>query len=330
MLGLREAGQSSFPLLRSFTLLSIGTAFLQCVPIANGFQTDESGGPGHFRATADLVLLDVSAQNSEGRYIKDLVPKNFSIFADGKGQPITYFANADSAAAIGLVVDNSGSMRTKRVGVNAAGVTFAGISNPHDEFFVINFNDRVIRGLPPSVPFTDNIQLLRSALYQANPVGQTALYDSILYALHHITYSSLERKTLIVVSDGRDTCSRLTKRELLDKIAASRTTIYTIGFADDENSDLDRRFLQKMSRVSGGQFFALRDLAGIAPTLHAISQEIRSRYTLGFTPTGVIDSRRVHELRVVARQDSTLLKTHGRRAYSSDVSENNIRERSSP
>ena len=117
----------------------------------------------------DLVLLDVSVKNPQGGFVVGLEKSNFQVFEDGHPRKITQFASVDTPVTVGLVVDNSGSMRRKRPEVVTAGLGFAKSSNPQDEFFVINFNDSVVRGLPPLLPFTDDLQILRAGLYYGKP-----------------------------------------------------------------------------------------------------------------------------------------------------------------
>src|SRR5690348_9843721 len=97
----------------------------------------------------DLVLLDVSVKDPRGEYVTDLNKSNFHIYEDGRQRNITQFDSIDTPVTIGLVVDNSASMRLKRSEVILAGLAFAKQSNPKDEFFVVNFNNSVVRGLPP-------------------------------------------------------------------------------------------------------------------------------------------------------------------------------------
>ena len=142
---------------------------------------------------------------------------------------ITEFSGADAPVSVGLVVDDSGSMRSKKAEVVVAGLAFAKESNPKDEFFVVNFNNYVVNGLGPHLPFTDNLQKLRAALYYGTPMGQTALYDAVAHALAHLERSHHEARTLIVVSDGGDNVSKTTLPEVLNLIQASRATVYTVG-----------------------------------------------------------------------------------------------------
>jgi len=150
----------------------------------------------------DLVLLDVGVRNPHGGFVSGLKKSSFQVFEDGRPREITHFASVDEPVTVGLVVDNSGSMRNKRPEVITAGLAFAKSSNPLDEFFVVNFNDSVVRGLPPALAFTDNLQILRAGLYYGQPSGQTALYDAVAYSLRHLEFGHRDKRTLIVVSDG--------------------------------------------------------------------------------------------------------------------------------
>ena len=109
---------------------------------------------GEFRISTDvdLVLLDVSVKQAKGGYVSGLTKDNFQIHENGAPQKITEFASADIPVAVGLVFDDSGSMRSKRPDVITAGLVFIPASNPKDQIYVVNFNDKVRRGLPETVP----------------------------------------------------------------------------------------------------------------------------------------------------------------------------------
>ena len=163
----------------------------------------------------NLVVLDVSVKDPRDGYVSGLHKEDFRVFEDRNPRAITQFGNEDLPVTVGLVVDNSGSMLRKRPEVITAGLAFAKESNPRDEFFVINFNNSVVRGLPERTLFTDDLNALRAALYYGQPQGQTALYDAVAYALKHLELRHQERRALIVVSDGGDNVSRTPLGELL-------------------------------------------------------------------------------------------------------------------
>jgi VWFA-related protein len=263
----------------------------------------------------DLVLLDVSVKNPHGGYVTGLDQTNFHVAEDGLARPITHFTSVDTPVTVGLVVDNSGSMRRKRSEVILAGLAFAKESNPQDEFFVVNFNNSVARGLPPSLPFTDDLQLLRAALYYGEPVGQTALYDAIAYALHHLERGHRDKRTLIVVSDGGDNVSQMSLAGLMPLIEASRATIYTVGLLDPEDRDLNPSVLRKLAGVSGGEYFQPQELNDVIPVFHKISKDIRNRYSIGYVPDETTNKRQVRSVKVSAQNNGQKLIVRTRTTY---------------
>lgn len=263
----------------------------------------------------NLVLLDVCVKDSRGGYVTGLTKDDFRVFEDARPQKITEFGSVDTPVTVGLVVDNSGSMRLKRPQVVLAGLAFAKESNPQDEFFVVNFNNRVLRGLPDRIAFTDNLQLLRAALYYGEPMGQTALYDAIAYSLKHLELSRQDKRTLVVVSDGGDNVSRTSSRELTTLIEASRTTIYTVGLFDPEDADCKPTILRKLAKVSGGESFEPARLEDVITVLHKISADIRSRYSIGYVPADLNTKRPLRSVRVIAAKDHRKLIVRTRTAY---------------
>ncbi len=264
----------------------------------------------------DLVLLDVLVKRPHGGYVTGLTKDHFRVYEDGSLREITHFAQVDTPVTVGLVVDNSGSMRSKRPQVILAGLAFARQSNSQDQFFVVNFNNNVTRGLPFDLAFTDNMQLLRRALDYGEPVGQTALYDAVAYALKHLELGRFEKRTLIVVSDGGDNVSTTAFPELMTLIESSRATIYTVGLLDPNDRDLNPSVLKKMAAVSGGEFFQPPEQSQIVPVFDRISKEIRSRYSIGYVPDETTDKRVIRGIRVRAEDKGVKLAIRTRTTYS--------------
>jgi VWFA-related protein len=269
----------------------------------------------------NLVLLDVSVRDRSGHYAAGLGSSNFQVFEDGKEQKISHFSNVDAPVTVGLIVDNSGSMRARRPGVILAGLGFAKESNPQDEFFVVIFNDSVVHGLGPAMPFTDNLQTLRNALNFGEPRGRTALYDAVSYGLRHLELGHQEKRTLIVVSDGGDNVSQTPLEQLMLQIEASRATIYTVGLFDAENQDLNPRVLRKLTAVSGGEYFEPRALDEIVPVFNKISRDIRSRYSIAYVPKGAPKVGEVRSIKVMAQQNGHKLRVRTRTSYTTGPQE---------
>jgi Ca-activated chloride channel family protein len=267
-----------------------------------GVPTDRSRDSGDVIISTDveLVMLDVSVKDVKGGYIAGIGKENFQVFEDNKPQPIKYFSHSDIPVTIGLVVDNSGSMRSKRPAVITAALALVEASNPGDEIFVVNFNDRVRPGLPSGVLFSDDIQTLRKALWFGDSVGRTKLYDAIDYSLHYLDKGRMDKKTLVVVSDGGDNASILRRNQIRRRVQESRATLYAIDIFDEDNPDNNSDVLKKLALVSGGEYSELREIPDIVTVCKRIAKDIRNRYTIAYVPSHRGMPRSVHLVRVTA------------------------------
>lgn len=260
---------------------------LVAVPVLNA--RPQHDRPFTITSTVQRVVLDVSVKNSDGGYVTGLDKTHFRVFENGRPQPILSFNSVDTPVTVGLILDDSGSMRAKRPAVITAGLAFAKESNRQDQFFVVNFNNYVSAGLPPGVAFSDDLQQLRSALYMGRAEGQTALYDAIVFGLQHLTKATNPKRTLIVVSDGGDNISKATESETLDLMRASQVTVYTVGLFGEEDPDRNPGVLRKMSHLSGGEYFNPPLLSDVIPVFHKIAKDIRNRYTIVYAPDPKLD-----------------------------------------
>jgi Ca-activated chloride channel homolog len=248
--------------------------------------------------TSRLVLLDVSVKDSAGGFVSGLKKENFKVFEDSKPEEITQFADADIPVTIGLIVDESGSMRPKRPEVITAALAFIQASNSQDEMFVLNFNEKVHRGLPDTLLFTDDIKKLREALWSGAPEGRTALYDAILAGLRQLDMGRRDKKTLIVISDGGDNISTATQNEVVKQVEESVATVYTIGVFDQDDPDRNPEILRRLARISGGEAYFPQKLEEVVPICKGIAKDIRTRYTIGYIPT--TQGKKVRHIKVIA------------------------------
>jgi len=237
-----------------------------------------------FRSDVRLVLLDVSVKDKDGHPVPNLTRENFTILEDRRPQPITVFDHNDLPVTVGILVDESRSMSPKRAEVLTAAQTFITESNPHDQVFVLNFNDKVTPGLPPGVLFSDKLSDLHSALYRGFPEGKTALRDAVVAGLRQLELGQRDKKTLVVISDGGDTASEHTRGQMLDNVVRSIATIYTIGLFDNDDPDRDPGILRQIARISGGEAYFPPDASVMVPVCRKIAKEIRTRYTIGYLP----------------------------------------------
>ena len=264
--------------------------------------------------TTRLVLLDVGVRQPSGPFVSGLTKDDFHVFEDGKPQPITQFANKDIPVTVGIAVDESGSMRGKRSEVLTAALGFLSSSNPQDEMFVLNFNEKVSHGLPDTVLFSDNYGQLRSALWSGTPEGRTALYDAIVAGLKQLDMGRRDKKTLIVISDGGDNVSTATLKDVTNMVLGSLATIYTIGVYSEDDPDKNPAVLKQLATISGGEFYQLPKLEDVVPVCKRIAQDIRTRYTIGYIPQDT--GKPIRHIKVTASsQDHPKLVVHTRTSY---------------
>jgi len=248
-----------------------------------------------------LVLLDVGVRGKDGNLVSGLRREQFRIFDNGKPQPLTSFLQEDLPVTIGIVTDASGSMKRRRSGVITSALLLVRESNPEDEVFLVSFNDKVRIGLPPELPFTNNVKILRQTLWKEEMVGKTAVRDGLREALLRIEKGTRQRRAIVLISDGGDNASRTNEEEILAQVRDSHTTIYTIEVYDEETDERDPGFLKRLATLSGGEFYKQepggRDLEAIC---RLIARDIRSRYLIGFAPVET-ERREVRRIKVEVR-----------------------------
>ena len=297
-------------------ILILGLAIIARTLPAQVPVVEASEQPFKLTVTSELVLLDVSVRDAAGEHISNLSRDNFRIYEDGKLQTIVHCASDDVPVTVGLVIDTSGSMRSKYEEVATAGLVFIRASNRNDETFVVNFGDRVSHGLPDNVPFSSNLLQLRSALSWAVPAGRTALYDAILYSLQYLEKGQCEKKALMLVSDGGDNSSTHGSEEVSRMVRESRATIYTIGIFDADDQDRNPGLLRRLAQISGGESYFPAHLSEVVGICRQIASDIRTRYTIGYVP---IRSGEQGSLRKIAVTASTpgghKLTVHTRTSY---------------
>ena len=233
-----------------------------------------------------LVVLHTTVLDDRGKFVDGLKEDNFRVFEDKAEQKLSLFKREDVPVSMGLVIDNSGSMRDKRPRVNEAALTLVQASNPHDESFVVNFNDDYYLDLDKD--FTSSIPELKEALERIDARGSTALYDAIIGSLDHLKKGHKDKKVLLVVTDGEDNVSRNSLEKAVREIQKSNVVIYSIGLFSDEdkkNKKKAMRALKDISAASGGVAFFPENVDDVHNICDQVARDIRNQYTLGYYPT---------------------------------------------
>jgi Ca-activated chloride channel family protein len=287
---------------------------LMCVALVRGQSETEQ----EFKLTAhsELVLLDVSVKDGKGGFVSDLKKENFQIFENGKRQTVSQFGKEDMPITVGLVLDDSHSMRPKRSEVINSALAFIDASNPRDEIFVTHFNDRVRHGLPHGTTFSDNPNVLRDALFNNPAEGMTALYDGILDALHQLDLGKQDKKSLIVISDGGDNASTHQFKDVLNAVQSTRATIYTVGVFDEDDPDRNPGLLRRLANISGGIAYIPEHLDELEEICRGIAKDIRNRYSIGYVPVRVDDKSSLRNIKVsITDAGSRRFVVHARTSY---------------
>lgn len=184
----------------------------------------------HLRVDTSLVLVPVHATSATGASITSLSPENFRVLEDGVEQKIATFSNEDAPLSVGLVFDSSASMSNKMRTSMQAAEAFFRTANEQDEFFLVEFGDKP----KVSMPFTLDAELISKKIHHIRPFGRTSLIDAIHLALLQMRNARNSRKALIILSDGGDNRSRLTRRELKGALLESDVQLYAMGIFDED------------------------------------------------------------------------------------------------
>jgi Ca-activated chloride channel homolog len=273
---------------------------------------DHRDNASKIKMTVGLVVLHATTENRKGVSISGLEKDNFQVFEDGVAQRIEHFSHEDIPVTVGLVVDGSGSMRPKRADVLIAAKTFVESSNERDEMFVVNFNERVSFGLPENELFTNKITPMQLAIERSPVSGQTALYDAISVALERLKLGKHDKKVLIVISDGGDNASKRKLSEIMTQAVESNAVIYTIGLFDESDMDRNPGVLKQLARATGGEFFQPEAIADVIPICAHIARDIRSQYTIAYTPTNATADGAFRNIQVKAKatgEDRLIVRT---------------------
>ena len=233
-----------------------------------------------------LVVLHTTVLDDRGKFADGLKAENFRVFEDKVEQKLSTFKREDVPVSMGLVIDNSGSMRDKRPRVNEAALTLVEASNPQDEAFVVNFNDDFYLDLDKD--FTNSIPELKEALERIDSRGSTALFDALIGSLDHLKKASKDKRVLLVVTDGEDNSSHNSLERTLREIQKTDTVIYTIGLLGDEKrkeKNHAMKALKEIAEASGGLAFFPESVDDVHNICQQVAHDIRNQYTLAYYPS---------------------------------------------
>ena len=267
-------------------------------PNTVGPPANDEGGMFVFKQQVNEVVLQATVVDDSRRLVSNLGKNDFSVYEDGSQRPITSFHREDVPVAVGIVIDNSGSMRDKREKVNQAVLNLIRAINPQDQIFVVNFS----RNSYLDQDFTSDISLLDRALKQVSTQGSTALYDAIVASAVHLNNTKFEKKVLLVVTDGQDNMSQETLQEATRRLQQNNgPTVYAIGLMGAGPQSPGRQALQSLADATGGAAFFPDTIDQVDTISRDIARDIRNQYAIAYKPGNQDAQHSYQSVRVVAR-----------------------------
>jgi Ca-activated chloride channel family protein len=237
-----------------------------------------------FSAETRLVVLHASVSDKRGHLVPNLQEKDFKVYENGIQQPIKVFKHEDVPVSMGLLIDDSGSMRDKRTRVEAAALALVKASNPEDEVFIVNFNDEAYL----DVPFTNDTKRLQQGLARIDSRGGTAMRDAVSMSIDYLKKNGKkDKKVLIIVTDGNDNASGASLEHVVQRSVQSEVLIYAVGVLAEEQrreAAKAKRALKELTSTTGGVAYYPKDVNEVNGLTLEIARDIRSQYTLAYTP----------------------------------------------
>jgi VWFA-related protein len=242
-----------------------------------------------FRADTRLVVLPTTVVDRNGHLVTTLPREAFTVLENGAQQEIRQFKREDVPVSMGLIIDNSGSMRDKRAKVEAAALALVKASNPDDEVFIVNFNDEAFLDNPHGKDFTSDVKEMEDALTRIDSRGGTAMRDAIRMSIDHVKDKAhKDKKVLVVVTDGNDNSSVVGLEDLVKAAQQSEVLIYAVGLLSDEERREAKRAekaLEALAEATGGETFFPRDVSEVERIATQVAHDIRNQYTIAYTPS---------------------------------------------
>ena len=251
-----------------------------------------------FRATVEEVSLHATVTDNKQRLVTNLRQRDFKVLEDGKPQVITSFRNEDIPVALGIVIDNSGSMVDKREKVNRAALKLIQASNRQDQVFVLNFS--VHSSIDQD--FTGDVAKLSEALHKIGSGGETALYDALIAATNHLSTSQIQKRILIVITDGQDNSSKVSLERAVELLQRNNgPTVYAIGILDGASPKTARDALVTIATKTGGIAFLPKTAREVDKISARVAHDIRNQYAIAYKPDNPPSNGGYRSIRVEAR-----------------------------
>jgi Ca-activated chloride channel family protein len=259
-------------------LLSFALTLSAAAAVARAQDDDEV-----VRVESDLVVLNVTVTDPQGRYVHKLARTDFKIFEDGREQPVSLFSVEETPFAAAILLDTSGSMESRVRLARAAAIRFLDGLRPDDVASVYHFGTEVEQ-LQDFSPGRD----LPPTAYQLGSKGQTAMHDAVRRAAADLARRPERRRAILLISDGADTISRASLDEAINAAHAADAVIYTVNMMDGRANSIDKvralMSLKSFAEKTGGRYVETPGGQALGEAFAAIVEELANQYTLGYRP----------------------------------------------
>jgi len=276
---------------------NIGLVLLAGIALAQAPPASQDDVPT-YRTDARLVLLHASVVDKNGKLVTNIPQSAFKIFEDGVEQPLRLFRREDVPVSMGIIVDNSGSMTSKRSRVAAAALELVKQSNPDDEVFIVNFNDDTHF----DQPLTNDVKKMEAALARMEARGGTAMRDALSKSINYVKKNGKkDKKVLVVITDGNDNSSDITLEQVLRQAQNSEVLIYAIGLLNEEEAREARsakKALKTLVDASGGMDYYPKSTSDVQEITPRVAHEIRNQYILGYTSSNQVMDGSFRQIKV--------------------------------
>lgn len=277
--------------------------------LAGQAQPPEQTPEATFKVGADLVQLNVSVFDSSGHILKGLPESAFTVYENNVKQQIVHFGQEDVPVSLGLLIDSSTSMSTKKDRVVAAALAMVKASNPDDEVFVMDFNEEadVVQD------FTSDLGALEKSLRDIPTKGETAMRDAALVAMDQLrSQGKRDKKVLVIISDGEDNSSIATTQQVVERARRGNVIVYAIGLLGEEQPQSAARAkaeLDALTTETGGRAWFLSDVSRIEEVMPEIAHEIRNQYVITYNPSDTTKDGKFRAIRVEVNVPGATVRT---------------------